>query len=252
MPDCFGADDRAVSEVIGYVLVFSLVVTSIVIVSGPGFSVLEEARSAEQNRNAETAFDVLHANMAELYTGHAPSRATEMDIGDSDLVVGENVTVRIHLDEGGGSWDNDTSYRIRSVVQRLDDERRLVYEAGAVLRTNREAGIVVSDPPVLSNDESVHITIPATQSASTFSVRGGTVLVRGAVQERDVVVSDTDDTYQTVILNVTSPRADLWHDHLEEGGFDCSGPTNDTTECQRDSFSRLYVTAHEIDLSLVR
>lgn len=247
-----GTGDRAVSEVIGYVLVFGLVLTSIGLVSGLGIGVLEDVRSAEQNRNAETAFDVLHDNMAQLHTEHAPSRATEMDIGDSQLRTGDNVTVRVHLQLTGGSWDNDTSYTVRPVVQRLDEERNLVYEAGAVFRTNRDGGLVVSDPPVLSSADNVHITIPATRSTGTVSVSGGTVLVRGAVTDRDVVVSDTDGAYQTVVLNVTSPRADRWHDHLEEEGFDCSGPTGGVTECQRDSFSRLYVTAHEIDLSLVR
>lgn len=251
MADGFRTDDRGVSEVIGYVLVFGLVLTSIGLVSSLGIGVLEDVRSAEQSRNAETAFDVLHANMAQLHAEHAPSRATEMDIGDTQLRTGDNVTVRIHLDDGS-SWDNDTSYDVRPVVQRLDKERKIVYEAGAVLRTNRESGIVVSDPPILSSDDNVHITIPATQSDGTTSVGGGTVLVRGVVTEREVLVSDTDGTYQTVVLNVTSPRANLWHDHLEEKGFDCSDPSGDVTECKRDTFSRLYVTVHEIDLSLVR
>lgn len=251
MSDGVRTDDRGVSEAIGYVLVFGLVLTSVGLVSSLGVGVLEDVRSAEEARNAETAFDILHGNMAQLHTEHAPSRATEMDIGDTQLRTGDNVTVRVHLYDGI-SWDNDTSYRVRPVIQELDEERRLVYEAGAVLRTNREAGIVVSDPPVLSSDDSVHITIPATQSTGTVSVSGGTVLVRGVVTEREVLVSDTDGTYQTVVLNVTSPRADLWHDYLEEEGFDCSDPSGDVTECRRDSFSRLYVTVHEIDLSLVR
>ncbi len=243
--------DRGVSEVVGYVLVFSVVLSSIVLVSVPGVSGLENVRKAEQASNADSAFDVLHNNMAELYAEGAPSRATEMDLADSDLVVAENVTVRVHLYDGS-SWDNDTTYGVRPVVQRLGEERTLVYEAGAVFQTSRQSGVVFRDPPVLSRDESVHITIPATHAAATGSLGGGTVLVRGEVTDRDVPVSDTDGTYDTVVYNVTSPRADLWHDHLEAEGFDCSDPADGTTECQRDSFSRLYVSVQEIELSLVR
>jgi hypothetical protein len=242
--------DRGVSEVLGYVLVFSLVLTAIVLVSVPGVSGLENVRRAEQADNADTAFDVLHDNMAELHSEGAPSRATEMELADSQLFVGESVTVRIHLYDG--TWDNDTTYRVRPLIQRLDGERRLVYEAGAVFRTTRQSGVLFREPPVLSRDGSVHITVPATRATAGNSLGGGTALVRGEVTDRDVPVSDTDDTYTTVVYNVTSPRADLWHDHLETEGFDCSDPADGTTECQRDSFSRLYVSVQEIELSLVR
>lgn len=251
MPDRGPDSDRGVSEVLGYVLVFTLILSSIVTVSVLGISGLEDARGAEQSQNAEKGFDVLHASMAELYTENAPSRATELTLGEQKLYLGDEVTVRVKL-FNGSDWNNDTTYQVRPVVQTLETDENLVYEAGAVFRTGTQGGVVFRQPPVFSRDGSVHLTVAAFQSDSTRSLGGSTILVRGQVDEREVLVWDVDGTYETVAFNVTSSRADLWHDHLETEGFSCSDPSDDTTECTRSSFDRLSVTVHEIEVSLLR
>ncbi len=248
MPDA--SPDRGISEVLSYAFVFGLVLSSIVVVSTLGVAGLQDARSAEQAQNAEKAFDVLDANMAELYYEESPSRATEMELGESELLTGDYVTVDIARERTGG-WDNDT-YQIRPLVQRLDDERRMIYEAGAVFRTNRQSGLTVHDPPVVSSDRNVHVTVPVVDSPSVQSVGSGTALVRAEVTGREVLVSDTDGTYDRLVVTVTSPRATQWGEALEEKGFSCSTTGSDTVECERGSFDRLYVTVHEIELTLVR
>jgi hypothetical protein len=243
--------DRGVSEVLSYVFVFSLILFSVGVVSVTGFASLDTVRTAEQVENAEKAFDVLHSNMVELYDEGAPSRATELELGSTELYYGEYVTVDVNL-RAGATWENDTSYQIRPIVQRLGDERFVYYESGAVLRENRQSGVVTNDPPILSRGNSVYVTLPVLQAPNVRSVGGSTALVRAEVTDREVVARDTTGTYDEIELNITSPRASVWHDHLEERGFDCTDPAGQNTKCRQDSFERLIVTAHEIDLSLVR
>jgi len=55
-------DGHGLSDVLGYVLVFSLVVTSVLVVTVGGLSAVENARDAERAQNAERAFDVVATN----------------------------------------------------------------------------------------------------------------------------------------------------------------------------------------------
>ena len=243
--------DRAVSEVLGYTFVFSIVIASVAIVSIGGIDSFQNARTAEQIENAEQAFDVLHDNLADVYLEGAPSRATELSLGDTSLYTGENVSIEIARYRSGGGWDN-TTYLTRPLVQRLDDDRYLIYEMGAVFRTYKDASVVVQEPPILSRSDRIHYMLPALQSGAVRSIGSTTLLVRGKATNRTVLVSDTDGTYDEFAITIDSPRADLWADDLRDRGFDCSVP-GETAECVRDDgpFSSLYVAVHQIKVSLI-
>ena len=68
--------DRGVSEVLGYALVFSLVIVTVSIISVSGLSGYQNAQSFERQSNAEKAYDVMHNNIEDIYYKGAPSRAT--------------------------------------------------------------------------------------------------------------------------------------------------------------------------------
>ena len=58
--------DRAVSDVLGYVLIFSLITSSVGVVYVAGYGSLDSLRNAERFNNAERAFDVLDSNLEEF------------------------------------------------------------------------------------------------------------------------------------------------------------------------------------------
>lgn len=244
------SEDRAVSEVLGYTLVFSIVIVSVAIVSVGGIDSFQNARTAEQIENAEQAFDVLHDNLEDVYLEGAPSRATEVSLGDTSLYTGDNVSIEIARYDGS-NWDN-TTYLTRPLVQRLDDDRQLIYEMGAVFRTYKDTSVIVQEPPILSRSDRIHYTLPALQSGSVRSIGSTTLLVRGKATDRTVLVSDTGGTYDEFVITVDSPRADLWADYLGDRQFDCT-VAGGTAECVRDDgpFSSLYVAVHQIDVSLI-
>jgi hypothetical protein len=87
--------DRAVSDVIGYVLVFSLIIATVGIVTAVGFSTIEDRQRDERINNVERAFDVFAANVEDVYRGGAPSRATEIRLSGGTLQYGEPVTITV-------------------------------------------------------------------------------------------------------------------------------------------------------------
>lgn len=240
-------DERGVSEVLGYTFVFGLVLVSVAVVSVGGVNSLESARTAEQVTNAEKAFDVLGENMAELYHERAPSRATEIDLGETELFFGPPVTINVTIN------DRSVEHESRPIVQRLEDGRRLVYEAGAVFRTHPQSETVLRDPPHVYRADQAHLTVPAL-SGDAESLGDGTILVRSAVTDREVTAARSGDAGDEITVNVTSPRYGLWAEFLrDQPGLTCTTTDSENrVSCTRDSLDSVYVSVHEVDISLVR
>jgi len=247
MFDELGADQRSVSEVIGYVLVFGLVLTSVGLVTFSGLGSLEDARDSEQANNAERAFDVIADNMASIHDRNAPSRSTEVDLPDSELYMGTEVRMTVEAD---GQTLADR--RFEPIELRLSDQRRLVYEGGAVFRENADGGVVLRDAPILYNNDRVHIPIIQTYSPAPQSAGSTTVLVRGKATEREALASDTTSSYDNLTVEVQSSRYDLWARTLSDQGFTCTTDESAVrVSCRVEDPERVYVTAQRIEVTLL-
>jgi hypothetical protein len=83
---------RAVSETLGFVFAFALIVTTTGIVFTVGQGGLQNAQDQERLNNAERAMDVLAQNMNDLNRRSAPSRATEIRLSEASIAYGDPVT----------------------------------------------------------------------------------------------------------------------------------------------------------------
>lgn len=248
--------DRAVSEVVSYVLVFALITGAVAVVSVSGFSTLQDTRNAEQINNAERAYDVLGDNLADIYQRDAPGRATEINLASASLSTGGNVTVNVSVIDG----TTRTTYvrqSVRPLIYGGEDDRQLVYEAGAIMRTNPDGGLVVENPPWVLEDDRVLITVVGLNRPSIQSVSGSTALVRA--QDRGATVdSDTTGTVDGVNITIrNSNNVDEWEDY-----FDSVDNVDTSSDCNRNStaigcefnpsgsIDRVYVVYHDIFISI--
>jgi hypothetical protein len=242
------SDERAISEVLGYVVVFSLVITSILLVTG-AFGVIQDVRDSEQEKNAQRAFDVAAQNMAAIYERSAPSRATEIDLGDADLFYANNISITVT-----GDGTQLASYRVRPVKMRVTDDTSFVYAGGAVIREQRETGVMVREPPMLLSEKRVHVPVVQTTAPATESVGSTTVLLRGEHTGTTVIESDTRGRYSSLTVEIASPRFETWESYFEENpALSCStDPTVETVSCSVQNPETVYVVHHGIELSLIR
>jgi len=245
--------DRAVSEVVSYVLVFGLVVSAVGIVSVSGLSTLQDVRDDEQIENAQRAFDVLADNLADVHRRGAPSRATELSLGEAQLSTGDNVTMRVRV-KSSTEPTRSEAWRLRPIVYTGSENRKLVYEAGAVFRISTGGnGVRVHDPPFVVNRDRVLISIPGTNRPDRQAISGTTVLVRGVGQGQEVAFNGTatDITSVNVTMDGTE-RADLWKQYFNESGFTCSLSGSDRVECEYTpgTIDRVYVVYHDIEVDI--
>jgi len=248
-------EDRGLSEVIGYTIIFGIVITSVVLLSASGTTTLEDIRDDEQGANAERAFDVVADNMAAVYQRDSPSRATEIDVGNSELFYGDYTTINVSLRESG-TVERSYEHELRPVVLRASSDSELVYEAGAVFRTEREGGTMLRDPPLLLSDSRIHVPIVRTDAPQVQAVSGTTALLRGKSTNREVLfrpdtISPSPDELE---INVTSPRYEIWERHFEdETPMSCTtDPSTESVTCDMAiTDDTVYVTLQEIELSII-
>jgi hypothetical protein len=249
--------DRGLSEVLSYSLIFALIVASIGIVTVGGMNSLQNAQTSEQLSNAQRAFDVLHDNMADIYSEGAPSRGTEIALGDAELYFDENITMTVSLNGGGTTIERE----IRPLVFRVSNERQLVYEAGATIRHERESGIVLDGPPIglrASGNGDAYIPIVKTTAPTVQSLGGTTVLVRAESSNREILHADLQGNTDLSAIEIESPRYEAWLDYFEGREYcdSVSEPNPETARCDvgngYDTPRHLYVTEQAIEISLIQ
>lgn len=236
--------DRAVSDVLGYVLVFSLIVSTIGMVYTTGVGGLNDVREAEKLSNGERAFDVLDSNLADLVSGTANVRATEVKLEDATLGFSDPVTVTVSV-ENGSSYEAELRPVYFSGTNR---ETRIVAANGAVFRQQGSEAVLRNEPDLVVGSSKAVVPLLLTRTRASDRAGSGHVLVRTKVADRAVVRLDAPD--QEVTITVESPRAGAWADYLEaETGQPCSVSSGIAT-CTIDT-ETVYVQVVRIDVTMV-
>lgn len=208
--------DRAVSEVLGYVLVIGLITTMIAVVMVLGVGGLENSQEAEQINNMERAFDVLDHNVDSLVEGEAPSRATELRLVDDSITYGETVVINVTV---GDEPIDEVEIATEPIVYDADRGTQIVYESGSVMRSEPSgSATMLSGPPLVLAEDRVFVhgirTRPLSGSMETID-DSGTALVRKERLSPDVGKA-TIPTDETITITVSSPRAIAWDRYFED------------------------------------
>lgn len=247
MTDIFRDDDRGLSEVIGYVMVFALILTGVIFISTMGLSSLEDIRSNEQIDNTERAFDVISQNIADIYQRGAPSRTTEIDLGSGRISLGSPIVMNISNES-----TVITEKRISPIVYTVDEDS-IVYAGGAIFRTRDDSGVVLQKPPIIVNDDGIHVTLVGTRTRETNTLGGGTARIRAVKSYSRLAAYDTQGTHDTLWVNVTSPRSSLWEEAMDGPQMTCysgSDTPTDVVACRYSYPDTVAVSVVMIDVSL--
>ena len=246
---------RGISDVVGYVLVFSLVVSVVGVVSVAGFSSLDGARDAEQANNAERAFDVLADNMRDVHAKGAPSRATEISLSEASLRTTGTVTMNVTARNTTTDENFTIEKRAQPLVWAGNEDTELVYSLGATIRQEPDGGVVIEGMPSrYDTDRTVIRLVQARADSKQYA--GSTYRVRAVRSSTNVLLSEDTDKYDELWVNVTSPRADTWERHLERyPDTDCSvvtlpGDSTETVTCEFSDRESVYVTLTRIDVTI--
>lgn len=239
-------DRRGVSETVGFVLVFSLVLLTVGTVFTVGYGGLQDARDAERINNAERAFDVLVDNIGDITARGAPSRGTEVRLAEASIGPGPPTLLNVTGYKSGSVAFSTGNYSTDPVVYEASDTR-IRYAAGAVTRIQSDGSLMLQEPNFVISEK--RVIIPVIQlSVEDRTIAGSrTVLVRAERRIRNVEVDSNG--VDRLEIAISSPAADRWATYLEGEGMDCSWPNGvdgDRIVCDTTDLERVQIVHFEI------
>lgn len=239
---------------VGFVLVFSLVLTTIGIVYVGGLASLEDSREAEQINNAERAFDVLAENFQKQARDEAPNRATEIKLSEAQLSTGEARRISANTPDLAFSVGAD---RNRAIIFDTGAGSQIVYEHGAVIRVDGEDSTMVREPDFLIDSDRTVLRYIETVGGGQSIGGETTVLVRSSIARSELLHTETDPDEVTLRVRTAEQRAEAWERYLEaetpnpdscEQIVDPDGVT--AVECQFDTASlHIALTRISVDFT---
>lgn len=231
------------SDVIGFVLVFSLVTLIVGAVYISGMGGLEGARSSERLTNAERAFDVLSENMDDVVDTGARSRSTEIKLSNAQLGFGDPVEFTVNMTNDPGA--NYTA-SVRPIVFSIGDTD-IVYANGAVIRSDPGGSVMLHEPTMVSGDRTL-LPLIVTRGRSSGIGGSGRVLVRSVEATNDVVRFD-NGTYD-VEISVNTSRTRAWERYLENVFDTTCTVSGQTVTCGTFSAERVDLQIVKVDVRI--
>ncbi len=247
--------DRAVSQTVAFVLVFSLIVTSVGLVTTAGVDSLQDVQQGQQAESSASLMRAVGAGVNAVANGDRPSYRSSIALAGGALEVRNETTVDVTVTNATGTPFSRT-YRPGSVAYRAD-ERNVTYQSGVLARGGERREAVLLAGAGFRCDE-------ARDYAIVFLVRlraPGSSLVGGA----SATIRATDPTpsppgtrtglafpdtrphpvSDEVSVTVNGPYRPAWVEALTERGFADAG--GGTMTCDA---SRVFVSSPRVVVRL--
>lgn len=225
-------DDRGVSNVVGYVLVFSLITVTIGAVFAVGITGVEDRREAERVANVERAFDVLDDNLRDVQRYGDPNRATEVRLAGGALSVsGETRVVLADTDETDDVENGTLAEWTSRTVTYREGDTTIAYDAGALVRGDGDGSVMLSEPRFVAAAGRTTVPIVAlVRGDGDERVAGdGTVQITAVADSNDDSETRRFDAAsgETLYLWVETDHPDAWARYFDRvDGFADATPAD--------------------------
>ena len=250
--DWVRGSDRGVSDTLGFVFIFALIISTVGLTFTLGYGGLQDTRDFERLNNAERAFDVMGDNFEDMVRRGAPSRATEVKVADAQLQMANATVINVSVDNG--TVTDRYKFELEPIVYETGDGR-IVYVNGAIFREDRGGAVVVRHSEFILRKEGVLLPVITTRAGGKNTAIGGTTttLVRaeapGGQRESFGLEAATTDELTDVTVEVTSPRPAVWERDLSRYDDATCTTSGDTVTCTVTGVEQVYVQQSLIDIT---
>ncbi|WP_440769729.1 DUF7289 family protein [Natronorubrum sp. DTA28] len=241
-------DDRAVSEVVAFVLVFGMILVSVGLLYTVGFQAMHDYQENEQLTNAERAMDALSDNFNDVlrYSG-VDQRYGEISMREGTVTTsGDGTTLDITIDDDPvvdqlDEYNPDNDLINLGEFRYHDGGESIAYEGGGLVRADESGSAVLKQPRITCKEETAIISLVSITGGDQ-SIRSGEGLgVTMSVDDRYSTVIDVEDD-ETISIEASSTDGQYdtaWGTALDSNGWDDG-------ECSPD---RLVVTIVETEIT---
>jgi Mg-chelatase subunit ChlD len=151
-------NERAVSEVVGYVLLVGMVSAGLVVVTLAGSAAIDTIQGQSEDETARLSLDGVDARLGSLSSDTV--RSTQVGFrggsGTSVTLADNSSAGSVRVAVNGGTC---TAHIPLSTLRYQRDDETLAYQAGGIFRATGDGSAVVSPPDVTFEDGTVDLTV---------------------------------------------------------------------------------------------
>lgn len=217
-------DQEGVSEIVGYVIMLTIVLIAIGLVFANVVPVLDDTEETEHTKNSQRVFSVIQGNVGEIIENDVPSRGAEMSLKGGKLSVQQEATrlnVTINNTAGNEVYNSSdqllpgSTLFIRHITYDTD-AGTVSYENGAVIRSDSNGNSVMLEEPRWRIEEDGPVILPMIATRGRGTLSGNQVaLIQTTQVGRSSLDAQNATDVDTVELEMKSPNADAWNGYLE-------------------------------------
>lgn len=257
------ADDAGVSEVVGQLLILTIVVLSVSVVYSAGLPILNSSQDAIQFEALRQGFLVLQSDVNKALYDQSPIKTTVLQMGGGSLSLGNGGTLEVRALNASGTPIYSTSLGLTH-VEYVQGDKRVAFVNGGVLEMDREGGVVLSPPKLFVYEDVKNGEVVLASSLSrlrnatgtTTGVSGkGTLRVQASYNSTNVTLFESGSG--RVHLNFSAP---VYHPVWRRFFNDLRGKLSDTAALAIGGvdeeinvtvyYDKLQLTEHVVDLRL--
>ena len=250
--------DSAVSEVMGYTLVFGIVILAIGLIYTAGIPALQSTKDATQFKSVEQGFMILNTDLLKVALDQSPVRTTKLGTAEGGMLASDpaacNLSLRIF--EGGNEQFNDTIQVGR--IEFASGLGSITCENGAVITKYRSGSFMVVKPRMFKSDQDQIMFSLIKVNDSSRSASGGISQITISNPRFNESLFNTPEVYENgkMEIRVDSEYADSWARFLSsEFGAAFPTPTDPSTGStgwctDKISFEKLVVVEYVVSVEV--
>lgn len=222
-------DSRGLSDVVAFVLMFGIIITSVGLVATFGLTELEEFDRDQKLNNADRTFELIARSLDEVEESQATVRTEAIDLGGGSITVSESSSLTVSVTGSGTSYTE--SFPLNTLVYESEDTM-IGYENGATYRVRQQSdsGIINHDPGLVCSDGTAvlsFVTVEAEQDR--FLTGSGTLRITGRLTNSTLLYpvarsgpgnASTADQVELTYTFSDESRAREWANHFERAQGD--------------------------------
>lgn len=198
--------DSAVSEILGYIMIVGLIITSIAMVSFGATGVIADIQDREHMKNVEQTFSMVQGNINDVVEEGVPARGAELRLYEATVHTEDETYINVTLN---GS-DPGATRPLKPITYEADGGT-ITYENGAVFRGDSEGSAMLHEPRWVFDDD--FIALRTIQTNGNDLVSGdATVLIRSDRDGRETQQTEGEN----INITIDSVHSDAWKRYFEE------------------------------------
>jgi hypothetical protein len=212
--------DKGVSEMVGYIIMFGIVIAAVTLIYTSGMPMVEQTSETAALQSMKTSFVSLQSNVKKVALDQSPVRTMKFNLikGSIGAKPAENNVGNITV--------NGQTFQFGNIEYTIGS-KKVIYENGAVIEYSTGGNIIISDPPIYftnySADNSAHVIISVINVSGNFSAGGGIAEMHLSRNHNDTHLYNASDSVNSVNITINSSYAYAWSLFLNNSYEDTFG-----------------------------